>query len=110
MTRLQQARQGDVLLTRVTTLPAGAQPAPAGDIPGRLALAYGEATGHHHSIVLHGGRVVLIRDITASDRERLPDWRADAPERDGAMALVAMLVFLVFGLVLGFSLAALVLA
>lgn len=62
MTRLQQARQGDVLLTRVTTLPAGAQPAPAGDIPGRLALAYGEATGHHHSIVLHGDRVALFRD------------------------------------------------
>lgn len=62
MTTLTQARQGDVLLTRIKALPEGAQPAAAGTIPGRVVLAYGEATGHHHSIALHGDRVALFRD------------------------------------------------
>ncbi len=62
MTTLTQARQGDVLLTRLKALPEGALPATAGTVPGRLVLAYGEATGHHHSIALHGDRVTLFHD------------------------------------------------
>lgn len=41
-------RQGDVLLVRVDEIPADARPVPAVD--GRVILAFGEATGHHHSI------------------------------------------------------------
>lgn len=36
-------RQGDVLLTRVSELPKDAVPAKG------LTVAYGEATGHHHT-------------------------------------------------------------
>lgn len=40
-------RQGDVLLVPVTEMPRGRPFAPEG---GRLVLARGEATGHHHSV------------------------------------------------------------
>lgn len=43
-----QLRQGDVLLTRIATIPADAKKQPAEN--GRIILAYGEATGHHHSV------------------------------------------------------------
>ena len=52
-------RQGDVLLVPTTGVPAGAaKVAPDG---GRLILARGEATGHHHSIKL-ADRVALFRE------------------------------------------------
>lgn len=38
-------RQGDVLIERVTDIPADAKRA-----KGKIILAHGEATGHHHSI------------------------------------------------------------
>ena len=41
-------RQGDVLLLPVSAIPAAATPRQAVD--GLLTLAYGEKTGHHHSI------------------------------------------------------------
>jgi hypothetical protein len=41
-------RQGDVLLVAVGGVPAGASP--VGRRGGRLVLAYGEATGHAHTI------------------------------------------------------------
>lgn len=40
--------QGDVLLIPIPSLPAGLQPFPRKD--GKLILAYGEVTGHHHRI------------------------------------------------------------
>lgn len=40
-------RQGDVLLVAVGKLPQGAKAVAA---KGRIILAYGEATGHHHSV------------------------------------------------------------
>lgn len=52
-------RQGDVLLVPVKALPPAAVPAPAED--GRLILARGEATGHHHSIAL-SQRATLFRE------------------------------------------------
>ena len=42
--------QGDILLIRVKTLPA-AVPAVPPTTDGRLILAYGEATGHHHAVL-----------------------------------------------------------
>lgn len=41
-------RQGDVLLVPVTQLPKNLTAVPAD--AGRLVLARGEATGHHHSV------------------------------------------------------------
>jgi hypothetical protein len=64
MTALNQARQGDVLLTRIEALPADATPAAPGTVPGRVVLAYGEATGHHHSLALADDRIALFRDTT----------------------------------------------
>ena len=42
-----QARQGDVFITRISGKAKGAAVAPE---HGRLILARGEATGHHHSV------------------------------------------------------------
>lgn len=44
-----QVRQGDVLLTPETEIPKHAQPLKPEN--GRVILAHGEVTGHHHSIV-----------------------------------------------------------
>lgn len=48
-TKLKQIyRQGDVLIERVRSLPK--QLTKAKPIAGRIILAHGEATGHHHSL------------------------------------------------------------
>lgn len=52
-------RQGDVLVRRIETLPKNIKPAEAEN--GRLVLAHGEATGHHHSFAL-SDRVALFRE------------------------------------------------
>ena len=52
-------RQGDVLLLSVSDIPESAKPASAET--GRLILARGEATGHHHSIAL-SDRVAMFRE------------------------------------------------
>lgn len=41
-------RQGDVLIERITKIPDGVTKQQPED--GRIILAHGEATGHHHSI------------------------------------------------------------
>lgn len=40
-------RQGDVLLQKMDTLPAGAEPV---EFDNRVVLAYGEVTGHCHAL------------------------------------------------------------
>ncbi len=52
---MTQFRQGDVFLERVAELPKGKRQE-ARD--GRLILAYGEATGHHHSVAERDGELV----------------------------------------------------
>ena len=42
-------RQGDVLLERVEEVPSSAKKQ---QVKGRIILAHGEATGHHHSLAL----------------------------------------------------------
>ncbi len=42
-------RQGDVLLSAVKAIPAGAKPVPRD--AGRVVLAYGEVTGHAHAVM-----------------------------------------------------------
>lgn len=44
-------RQGDVLLTKVASIPAGCTEVPYDK--GRIVLAYGEVTGHAHAIADH---------------------------------------------------------
>ncbi len=44
-----QARQGDVFIERVETLPESVKPK-APD-RGRVVLAYGEVTGHYHEVI-----------------------------------------------------------
>ncbi len=48
-------RQGDVLLVPVADMPRGRTIEPEG---GRLVLARGEATGHHHSVAVEDGELV----------------------------------------------------
>lgn len=47
MNKLQIYRQGDVLVERITTIPTEAVKQ---EPKGRIILALGEATGHHHSL------------------------------------------------------------
>lgn len=42
-------RQGDVMLVEVDQIPEFAQPAPVRE-DGKVVLAWGEVTGHHHRI------------------------------------------------------------
>jgi hypothetical protein len=56
MSRMQQARQGDVYFTRISRAPAGRPLAPEA---GRLILARGEVTGHHHSVPAGAGTLTL---------------------------------------------------
>lgn len=53
-----QAHQGDVYLRRVPALPPTAKPQKT-NAAGRVVLALGETSGHHHSLM---GRVTLFRD------------------------------------------------
>lgn len=57
-----QYRQGDVFLVEVPAAPAGSPVEPE---HGRVILAHGELTGHHHSV-----DAVLARMIDGSDGER----------------------------------------
>lgn len=43
-------RQGDVLIERIAEIPGPAIKATPDALSGRIILAHGEATGHHHSI------------------------------------------------------------
>lgn len=46
-TKTRHYRQGDVLIERVETIPSNAVKQ---KVAGRIILAHGEVTGHHHSI------------------------------------------------------------
>lgn len=52
-------RQGDVMIVRVTDLPEDLVAVPPEN--GRVVLAHGEATGHHHSIAFTN-RVAMFRE------------------------------------------------
>lgn len=56
-TFVNQAHQGDVFLRRVDTLPPDATEVLP--VNGRIVLALGETSGHHHSLF---GRATLFRD------------------------------------------------
>lgn len=58
-------RQGDVLITAIDEVPEGLRPVPKDK--GRTILAYGEATGHAHSVI---GDVELLESDIAEMEER----------------------------------------
>jgi hypothetical protein len=60
-------RQGDVLIIPVASIPANTKPVLREN--GRVILAHGEVTGHHHSIV--DDQVELV---TSEDAEALRTW------------------------------------
>jgi hypothetical protein len=59
MTKTKGFRQGDVLVIPVGAIPASAKPVDHEN--GRVILAHGEATGHHHSFG-HNQGVTMFRD------------------------------------------------
>lgn len=65
MTKQQLWRQGDVLIERVTALPAGLVPVPREN--GRVILAHGEVTGHAHAVL---GDVEFLAADLAEMEER----------------------------------------
>ena len=68
-------RQGDVLVVRIDEIPSSATPVAAGRVEGRLVLAYGEVTGHHHSVAVKDARMletaeaVFLQIMTATPLE-----------------------------------------
>lgn len=53
-------RQGDVLLVAVPAIPQAARPVPR--VGGRIVLAYGEATGHAHTIRAREATLLAVGD------------------------------------------------
>lgn len=49
-------RQGDILLVAVPEAPEGRRTKPE---RGRLILAYGEVTGHHHSVAVQDAELIV---------------------------------------------------
>jgi hypothetical protein len=56
----QSYRQGDVLIVPVDSIPEATQPVAREQ--GRVVLAHGEVTGHHHSIVEEGVELVTAEE------------------------------------------------
>ena len=63
-----QFRQGDVLITRLTSVPSAFGPRRPREA-GRVVLAYGEVTGHAHAIAdtLDAPAAAIYDDPTATD-------------------------------------------
>lgn len=58
---MQIYRQGDVLIRKVDSIPSGLKKIEAE--AGRVVLAHGEATGHHHSFDNPGCVALLESDV-----------------------------------------------
>ena len=71
---MKQIRQGDVLLQPVSTLPKGVT-----EIKGPVILAFGEVTGHAHSIKL-----------TDTDQQKVRYWDAGAERYLQVLETVAL--------------------
>lgn len=57
----RQFAQGDLLFTPLAALPLSLKASPVAPEQGRLILAYGEVTGHHHSVPMTAVREA-VRD------------------------------------------------
>lgn len=79
-------RQGDVLLKRIDSIPQGLKRVASEN--GRVVLAHGEATGHHHSFEDDAGVALLEGD----GGDRFLDAQQDASlehQEHGAIAVPA---------------------
>lgn len=56
-----QIRQGDVFLEKIASIPKDAQQVNSED--GKLILARGEATGHHHSVAARDAMLFLVGTV-----------------------------------------------
>lgn len=79
-------RQGDVLLTPVSALPADLKEVPMDR--GRIVLAYGEVTGHAHAIADHVAQVATLsgadeiaQAAIARAKAKARLWQAPTGER-----------------------------
>jgi hypothetical protein len=63
-----QYAQGDVLITKVASLPTGCKPIDRDN--GRVILAYGEVTGHAHALS-GAGTTLLMPETRSKEDERL---------------------------------------
>lgn len=86
MTKKSIIRQGDVLLTPVSTLPADCTEVPLDQ--GRIVLAYGEVTGHAHAIADHGQALRTSSHAVAAEiaeaaiaRAKAKLWKSASGER-----------------------------
>lgn len=61
-------RQGDVLLDRVDDLPGDLETAVLPSDEGRVVLAYGEVTGHFHSVPVDDGELLEVNTAERVDR------------------------------------------
>jgi hypothetical protein len=55
-----QIQHGDILIRRIGTLPDGCQEVSRRN--GRIIVAEGELTGHHHTIVAEGCRLLQLKN------------------------------------------------
>lgn len=58
---MEMYRQGDVLVARVEQVPEGLEAVERED--GKVVLAHGEATGHHHAIAEPGAELLEGKDL-----------------------------------------------
>lgn len=83
-----QFRQGDVLIERVSALPA--VPLTEVKTPGRVVLAYGEVTGHAHAIYPEAGVLpAKLWDAVAERFLQVMERTAIKHEEHGAIPLEA---------------------
>lgn len=72
------ARQGDVMIRKISELPTTAKPEKRN---GRIVLAYGEVTGHAHAIAERGVKAYTMADAGTAVRRFLEVVSKDATVR-----------------------------
>lgn len=82
-----QARQGDVLVTAIKAIPAGASPVENKD---RIVLAYGEVTGHAHALTVEEAQEFTFADAGGIVRRFLQVFDRGATLRHEEHAPISM--------------------
>ena len=83
-TLVRQVRQGDVLLQPIHRLPSSMTPVPSTD--GRVVLAYGEVTGHAHTVSAQ--HATLYEDDAGNRCLHVTDATPFVHEEHGAIDLI----------------------